>query len=108
MNALKDFATEARKAVGEVAQPASAAARSFDAVAQELMTSAGRLSAVLTTIHQAASKMESGEGTAARLLNDPKLYNNLVDATHQMASLVKELREFVNTWKDRGVPIKLK
>ena len=101
MTALKAFAEKARTAVDDVAKPASAAA-------ERLMGSAEKLSATLVTINQAARKVAAGEGTVGRLLNNPKLYNNLVEATEQMGELVQELRDFVRIWKERGIPIQLK
>ena len=44
---------------------------------------------------------------AGALINDPKLYNNLVEATRQMGQLMKEMRELVNKWKEQGLFLKL-
>ncbi len=77
-------------------------------VARNLITTTERISAAMATINETAEKLESGQGTAGKLLNDPKLYNNLVDMTQQMERLLKELRQAVKTWKAHGVPIKLK
>ena len=53
-------------------------------------------------------KIESGEGSAGKFINDPKLYNNLIEVSDQMTQLLKEFRQLVKKWKASGLEIKLK
>ncbi len=108
MEALKDFATQAKLSVEEISVPASSAAKRFDELAQKLIESAENVSALMTNLNQAATKIEAGEGTAGKFINDPKLYNSLLDATNQMSDLLEEFRDLVEQWKQRGVEIKMK
>ena len=115
MDALKDFAVEARGAAAQVTQTvksvtdtANIAGKRFDAAAGKLINSADRLSALLTTLNKAAGKIESGEGSAGKFINDPKLYNNLIEVSDQMTQLLKEFRQLVKKWKASGLEIKLK
>jgi len=108
MEALKGFAAEARKAVSEVAGPATAAARHFDDAARQLVVTAEKTSALMVTINEAATKLQADQGSAGKLLNDPKLYNNLAEAARQMSQLMQELRATVEKWKQEGIPLKLK
>jgi len=84
------------------------AGQDFRDLAQKLIKDAEDVSTVLTTLNGAFSKMEKGDGTAGKLLNDPKLYNNLVDVTNQMSSLMQEFRQLVQQWKESGMAVKLK
>jgi len=129
MDALKGFAVEASKTAVEVRKTvadaretmteASKTARKFsdlagnaDARFQELsaklIEDAEKLSAVLATINRVATKLESGEGTAGQFVNDPKLYNSLLEASHQLAAMMKELRGLVEHVKKHGLPLKVK
>jgi len=53
-------------------------------------------------------KVNSGEGSAAMLVNDGRLYENLLENTQQMQVLLEELRAFTAKSRDKGLPIKLK
>ncbi|MHC4294800.1 MAG: MlaD family protein [Planctomycetota bacterium] len=84
------------------------AAESFTELTEKLITSAEKLSQLITTLNQAATKIESGDGTAGKLLNDPELYNNFLATTRQMNQLLEEVRQLVKTWKTEGVELKVK
>ena len=43
-----------------------------------------------------------------KLMNDPKLYNDLTDAAEKLSKLLVELRQLAVAWKADGVKIKLK
>jgi ABC-type transporter Mla subunit MlaD len=60
-------------------------------------------------------KVNSGQGSAGRLLNDGQFYENLLENTQQLQALLEELksfvaesRTFVDESRKKGVPIKLK
>jgi phospholipid/cholesterol/gamma-HCH transport system substrate-binding protein len=38
------------------------------------------------------TKVDSGSGTASQLINDPQLYQNLVDATEQLNLILLDLK----------------
>lgn len=75
---------------------------------RKLLTTAEKLSSALDSINRMVTKIESGEGSAGKFLNDPKLYNNLLEASQQLSQSLKELRQLVSQWKEKGVGIKLK
>ena len=74
--------------------------------AGKLIESADELSVLLATLNKAAAKIESGKGTAGKLLNDPKLYNTLLEVGDQMTRLLKEFRQLVEKWKTSGLGIR--
>lgn len=53
-------------------------------------------------------KINSGQGSAARLINDGRFYENLLENTQQIQLLLEELKSFVAQARNKGVPIKLK
>jgi len=53
-------------------------------------------------------KINDGNGSAALLLNDAKLYESLLENTNQIEMLLKELNAFAAQARKKGVPIKLK
>lgn len=128
MDALKSFATEAGKTAGEVRKgmadarqtiaDAGQAAKKFSSLAEnadqrvqelseKLIDDAEKISSLLSSINKAATKIESGEGTAGKLINDPKLYNNLLEATEQLKGLMKEFRGLIEQIKKGGLKLKV-
>jgi phospholipid/cholesterol/gamma-HCH transport system substrate-binding protein len=99
---------KAGDATESVRQAADNAGKRVDEISESLLTQAEDLSRMLQTLHKAAKKLENGEGTAGKLLNDAKLYDNLVEATAQLDKLAKELRGLVKTWKETGLQVDLK
>jgi phospholipid/cholesterol/gamma-HCH transport system substrate-binding protein len=129
MAALKGFATEANKAVVDArnvvadarktATAATTAATRFAKLADhaderivaltaKLIEDAEKLSAVLASVNRMVTKIESGKGTAGKLLNDPKLYNSILEASEQFTQLTKQLRQLLEHWQKHGIPMKLK
>ena len=70
-------------------------------MSEELDTTMGHMRLIL-------EKVNAGEGTAGRLLNDARLYEELLDNSHQFEVLLEDLRSFIIKSRDKGVPIKLK
>jgi len=52
-------------------------------------------------------KINEGQGTAALLLNDPALYENLLDVSKEMKLTISDLKRLVEQWEQEGVPFKL-
>jgi ABC-type transporter Mla subunit MlaD len=53
-----------------------------------------------------ADKVNSGNGTAAKFLNDGRLYENLVVSTQQLDDLMEELKKLVAEYRQKGIRIK--
>ena len=107
MDAMKEFADETRKSFVKAAGSADAVGKRVDQLALKLIEDAEKISTLLATINRVALQLEKGEGTAGKLLSDPKLYNNLLDATSQTKILLKEFSDLVKTWKESGIKVKM-
>ena len=53
-------------------------------------------------------QMSSGQGTAGRILSDPKLYEELTDTTVNLNNAIGELRTLMAHWKEHGILYKEK
>ena len=93
MDSFKEFAQQAQEAAKNVSTAANTTSQQMDALARKLMDDADAISKLMKTIDEAVRKLSEGQGTTGKLINDPKLYNNLVDATRQLNDLVVEFRE---------------
>ena len=69
--------------------------------AEQLSNTSVKLAGVL-------EKVDTGDGTVARLINDGKLYESLLESVEQIHILAEELKFFVEKSQQKGMPIKLK
>jgi ABC-type transporter Mla subunit MlaD len=53
-------------------------------------------------------KINNGQGTAGKFINDGRLYENLLENTQQMQLLLEELESFLAKAREKGLPIKIK
>lgn len=114
MNELRDFAGRAASTLDTVDETASSVRDAADATRdrmQELTGSliedAERLSELLATLNRAATKIEAGDGTAGRLINDPQLYENLLESAQQLSRTLTELRTTIRQWREEGVRMRI-
>lgn len=77
------------------------------ATMSDVRTAAVRLGAVLNNFESVSAKIDQGKGTAGMLVNDPKLYQGLVDTTRELNSAVADLQRVVQQWEQEGVTLKL-
>lgn len=62
---------------------------------------------VLDSINAAAAKLNEGEGAAAQFLNNPALYENLLDVSQDLSGTVADLNRLIQQWEQEGIYFKL-
>jgi len=72
-----------------------------------LVDTSEQLSAATAQLRLILEKVNNGQGTAARLLNDGTFYENLLENTEQLETLLKQMEAFVAEWKNKKVEVKL-
>jgi phospholipid/cholesterol/gamma-HCH transport system substrate-binding protein len=77
-------------------------------VVTAMVDTSEELSKATSQLRIILEKINSGQGTAARLVNDGRFYESLLENTQQMQALLEELTSFIAQARDKGVPIKLK
>lgn len=75
---------------------------------RKLIIDAEDISKLLLSIRKTVDNMNAGEGTAGKLMNDPKLYDNLVKLSVNMDQLVSDFRRLAKKWETQGMGVKLK
>lgn len=61
------------------------------------------LSKTVAELRQILEKVNSGEGTAAKFVNDGRLYEGLVDSTEQLHMLLQELKSLIDKVNEKGL-----
>jgi phospholipid/cholesterol/gamma-HCH transport system substrate-binding protein len=96
----------------EFAAAGTSTLKNADAKAEQIVIAivdtSEELSKATSELRSILEKIDSGQGTAARFVNDGRFYENMLENAQQMQVLLEELASFVAQARDKGVPIKLK
>jgi phospholipid/cholesterol/gamma-HCH transport system substrate-binding protein len=65
-------------------------------------------SKLLDNLDSIAEKVNKGQGTAGQIVNDPKLYQNLVETSQELTATVTDLHHLIQQWEQEGVSFKVK
>ena len=66
------------------------------------------LEATLSETRQVMAKIESGDGTAGKLVNDGRLYENLIESSQELKMLLEQLKQWADQIQQEGVKVKTK
>ncbi len=94
--------------LSEASDKAAGALGEFQKFSVEAADTSRQLGKTVAELRVILGKINSGEGTAAKFINDGRLYENLLESTDQLQMLLKELKLFVQKSRETGVPVKLK
>ncbi len=78
--------------------------RGFTDTANE---AAEELTETIRQLRIIAEKINSGDGTAAKFVNDGRLYENLLENTEELEVLIQDLKDFVAEYRVKGIKVKL-
>jgi ABC-type transporter Mla subunit MlaD len=103
-------ASEALKEFKEFSSTAGAAIKNTQGQIEELMVAAveasEELSKTSAELRLVLEKINTGQGSAARLINDGRLYENLLENSEQLEVLIEQLNSLVE--RNKALPIKVK
>jgi len=85
--------------------------KSVDAKAERLVVAmvetSEQLSGAMGELQSVLEKVNNGQGTAARILNDGTFYENLLENTDQLQVLLEEMRAFIAEWRNKSIDVKI-
>ena len=96
---LKDFVAQARQGTLEVSMQLRNAA-------QGVIGNSEQISKLLEQLNKAAEQINQGQGTAGKILYDPKLYEEMLSATENLNEAVQTFRNLLNKWNQEGMKVK--
>ncbi len=77
----------------------------IETVATALVGMNEELTKTVTQLRLVLEKVNSGEGTAGKLINDARLYENLLENSQQLQILLKELMPVIEKMKAKGITL---
>jgi phospholipid/cholesterol/gamma-HCH transport system substrate-binding protein len=93
--------------LSEVTAKAADALEDLDRFTGTANEAAEELTETIRQLRMISEKINSGDGTAARFVNDGRLYENLLENTEQLDVLVQNLRDLVAEYRAKGIKVKL-
>ena len=66
------------------------------------------LEAALSETRQLMAKIHSGDGTAGKLVNDGRLYENLLESSQELKMLLEQLKKWADEIQQEGVKVRTK
>jgi ABC-type transporter Mla subunit MlaD len=110
MKKATETTEDARKAIEEYRQLAATGTetlKSVDAKAERLVASmvdtSAEIGRAMSQLRLAMEKVNSGSGTAGKLINDARFYDNLVEATSELNVLLKDLKDLIDKISEKGL-----
>jgi phospholipid/cholesterol/gamma-HCH transport system substrate-binding protein len=107
LSAATKQATETLKQVQEFSAAGTEAFKNTDARIDKLVLAmigtTEELSQTIAQLRVLADKVNNGEGTAAKLLNDGRLYESMLTSTEQLQALMAELKSLIAQVKEKGL-----
>ena len=71
-----------------------------------IVTSAEQLNNILVEFNKVLVKLNEGDGSAAKLLNDGRLYENLLDSSQELQMALDQLKKLAAEAREKGIKIK--
>ncbi len=91
----------------KLAATGGATLKSTDAKVERLVASmvvaSDEIGKSVAQLRLAVAKVNEGQGSAGRLLNDGRLYENLLESTTQLNILLKDLKELIDKISEKGL-----
>jgi phospholipid/cholesterol/gamma-HCH transport system substrate-binding protein len=76
-------------------------------VSDSVMQTSEELGETLIELRRTLSKINSGEGTVGKLINDGKLYENLLDSSEELKASLEKMKKTLEKTSQKGIQVKI-
>jgi len=111
--ALESFQIMSQTGTKRINQTADKAGRTLDSIktlsetgTTRLDEVAGQLSGTIAEVRRILARLNDGDGSAAKLLNDGRLYENLLDSSQELQLALEQIKELAAQIRRQGLKIK--
>jgi phospholipid/cholesterol/gamma-HCH transport system substrate-binding protein len=103
-----ELAGEAKTTMAQVRTTVGDTGQRVDQVSKELNGRLQQVGDVLARFESISTKMDKGQGTAGQLVNDPRLYESLVDTSRDLNETIRTLKRVADQWENEGLKLNLR
>ena len=76
-------------------------------VTDSVMQTSEEMGETLIELRRVLNKINSGEGTVGKLINDGKLYENLLDSSEELRLSLEKLKKTLDKTSEKGIQVKI-
>lgn len=105
---LDTLTGEATETVRDARAAIKSASGNVDQVTRQMADRLTQVSMLLDNLNSVTRKVDMGKGTAGMMVNDPKLYEALVDSAKQLNGTLTDMKRLVEQWEQEGITFRLK
>ena len=106
-NSLEKFTVDLHRVTDETSSTIQSTNKHVDELSHQLGLTVAKLGDVMDRLNSVTTKVDQGKGTAGMLVNDPKLYQSLVDTSRELNTTVAGLQRLIQQWEQEGVTLRL-
>jgi phospholipid/cholesterol/gamma-HCH transport system substrate-binding protein len=106
-NNLNDISADAQTTIKTANTTLTKASSHIDDLSKQVNDRLLQTGELLKTFNSIAAKVDQGKGTAGLIINDPKLYDSLVDTAREINLTIADLKRLVNQWETEGAYFRL-
>lgn len=99
--------TKLEQTTGQVNETIAKTNTNIDKLSKQLSDRMDQVARMLTNLESITAKVDQGKGTAGALVNDPKLYQSLVETAQNLNVTVTDLKRLVEQWEQEGISFRL-
>ena len=94
------------ESAGQFGELLGEARQHMDRLAGRYVAVADTISHLIHVVQQVVDKVDQGDGSVGKLLNDSRMYDNLNDALVRLQAALKQVQLLVEKWKEEGLPVR--
>ena len=99
--------SQAEVTMQSIQQLSDASAEKVQVLGDKVIDAAEQLEGALSESRQILAKIESGEGTAGKMINDGRLYEDLLESSQELRMLLEQVKEWAAETREEGLRIKM-
>ena len=103
---VEEVTAQARETLASIEKFSDTSTEKVDALGIQIGNVAEQLEAALSETRQLMAKIESGEGTAGKLLNDGRLYENLLESSEELQMALEQIKQWAGEAREKGIRVK--
>lgn len=97
---------QARQTLASIQNFSDTGTEKLDVLGQKVGDAVDQLERALSQMRQLIAKIDSGDGTAGKLVNDGRLYENLLESSRELDLMLEQLKHWAADAREKGIRIK--
>ena len=106
ISSIESAFTQADATMQSIQQLSDETAEKVQVAGDKIIVAAEQLEGVLSESRQILETIESGEGTAGKMINDGRLYEDLLESSQELRMLLEQFKEWVGESSEKGLKLR--